>query len=138
MAVQLNNEKVRMGTVLPVRNQKQKFGAARVYFAIKVESEDGRVEQWLMLTVGELEKLPVYDCGEWTEELKKGRLYPFSKEGQAGHKYLLALKTVTWKPDQYEGRIVLLGDKLLEKAAQRAQKNAEDIPEQCMIADLLD
>ena len=138
MAEQINTTKVRMGTVIPVRNLKQKFGAADVYYAVKVESEAGNPEMWLLLTAGELNRLPAYDCGDWADGLKKGRLYPFSKVGTASNKYILNIRATTGKPDEYKDRTVIIGERLLSKSALRAAQNPEDIPEQDLLSDLLD
>ena len=52
-----------MGVALPVYNLGKKIHENLKYFALKVEDEDGKKEEWLLFTEKELNQRSVLDMG---------------------------------------------------------------------------
>lgn len=129
MALELTGRKAVMGAVLPVHNLGRKPRENRKYFAVKVENEDGKKEEWLLFTEKELNRSEL-DMGRLTDMLKPGRLHPHV----VGSRKSFAVKLV-FEKDQ---KTVLIGESVLGTARNRARKNPEDIPCQSRFLDMLD
>lgn len=123
----------KMGNLRKIENTGRRYGnECQVYWSVLVEDESGAgdTERYLMFTPLELEKLPVWDCGEWGKSLKRGRLYPCGLEGRGGH--IL--------PVNYGGDDITLyvSRHMLERSGKRAGNNPEDQPKRSWWRGLLD
>ena len=129
MALKLTNDKVLMGKVLPVFNLGKRKLESEKYFAVKIEDESGKKEEWLLFTEKELERTTI-DMGYITEMWKPGRVHPHNIGGKKSYAVKLLVDNGV--------KTVLIGQSYLDRARERAKKNPEDIPSQSAIADLLD
>lgn len=128
MAEQLDREKVRMGNMILMRNEKRRTNENSEYFALKVENEDGGRERWLLLTRTECARLARFS-GSLVNAMKPGRLYAACD--RRGPLYLVRIGN--WKESA-----VRISTYWLARMEARARKNPEDLPKQGKLADLLD
>lgn len=129
MALKLTRQKVVMGAVLPVHNLGKKPRENKKYFAVKVENEDGKKEEWLLFTEKELNRSEL-NMGYLTDMLKPGRIHPHV----VGSKKSFAVKLLFGNSP----KTVLIGKSVLETARNRARRNPEDIPQQSRFLDMID
>lgn len=118
-----------MGFAIPVANKGRKPHEKSLYFALKVEDQTGKKEEWLLFTKKELER-SVLDMGLVTEAWKPGRVYPHV----VGSRKSFAVKIVT----DAGAKAYLIGASVLESARKRALKNPEDVPKQSILDDMMD
>lgn len=143
MAEHLNNRKIEMGVVLPVKNQQPVFGAAAEYYALKVECESGDPEYWLLFTEHELYSIPVRKGSNWSDKLKLGRLHELSvpgKDSSTPHfgRYLCRIKRPVRGSEEYEEVLLWASGKRMNVALERAKRNPEDVPKQSWFQDMMD
>lgn len=141
MAEQLNEEKVKMGVAIPVKNLNPAISASATYFAIKLEDETGADDNecWILLTTRELYQHVPYDCGKWGEDLKRGRTYECSCRTDKVARCLLKIKRPQYgSPSEYETVILRVSENWIQKGLARAAKNPEDIPNEGWWEDLKD
>lgn len=140
MAEQLNDKKVQMGVIIPVRNLNPKTGSASVYYALKIEHESGdeNTEAWLMFTERELLAAPVYNMGNYSKGFKKGRAYEATGKKYTGRKYFIKIDIPGNEPGTYDTTILYVSNTWIQKGLARAAKNPEDIPNEGWWEDLKD
>ena len=132
MAVQLTDEKMKMGSLVPVQNLTPKLNASTTYYNLKVEDEDGGNERILLITPSGVERLKRFKLGEWQSMMKPGRLYEFSRYGHKEKCYLVLIRV------KGEDRVVRVGEWYLRDGLQRALANPEDVIKQSFLADAMD
>lgn len=131
MAEKLDDSKVRMGTVIAVRNLERGRFESEKYFALKVEDSDGGHEHWLLFTGHELSLFTLFTVEKLTDNLKEGRMYAIS--GRKGvQSYLTRISCGG------EEQVVRIPAHLHAVAMKRAEENPEDIPSQSFLSDLMD
>ena len=141
-AEKLDSTPVRMGYVIPIRNQNKHMLACDTYFAVKTEDITGKREEWLMFSESELYFRPrVLIQGDILDGLKLGRLYGWGEETPTGYaSYIVRLMPPKSWLDRWGTRpaTVLIPYKTYLRALTRTRKNPEDIPSQSRLGDLLD
>jgi hypothetical protein len=141
MAEQLNEKKVQMGVVIPVKNLNPAVSASANYFAVKLEDETGAEDNecWVLLTTRELYQHVPYNCGKWGEDLKRGRTYECSCRTDKVSRCLIKLDRPRFgTSSDYETVILRVSENWLKKGLARAAKNPEDIPNEGWWEDLKD
>ena len=130
MVLKLTKDKVAMGTILPVQNLGKKINENLKYFALKIEDEDGKKEEWLLFTEKEINQRSELDMGYITDMWKPGRIHPHNVGKQKSYAVKILLESTP--------KTILIGKSVLETARKRAKRNPEDIPRQSRLSDLLD
>ena len=111
--------KTKMGVVKRIPNKNPKPFAAKEYYAVWVEDEDGGNNRCIMLTNRELYILPVFHCKECERTSGLiGRLYAIYKS----HSYALALDVGGIR------MLVQVSPGQLKIFERRASINLEDVP----------
>lgn len=140
MAKKLDDTKIKMGNLIQVTNTNKKTGESEYYYAAKMEDQTGKREAWYLLTHNEVERMVVAEL-EGGSDLKPGRRYYRNRIGAKGGWRSFVLLNF---PSQRSGKfttvpkLVTISDALLKRAALRAKRNPEDIPEMGWLEDLKD
>lgn len=130
MAKQLDKRKVRMGSLILMENTKRKATETKTHYALKVEDEDGGNERWLLFREKWLGMETLVSRG-LADKMKAGRLYKATRNEKT-----VSLCRIC---DQYDGAlIIVLTERRLKMAEERAKKHPEDIPVQGKLSDLMD
>lgn len=137
MPKQLNDAKIVMGRAIPMQNSNKARLANDKYYAIKTEDISGDVEQWLMFTRLEIDKFPRVNF-DMADNMKLGRIYNISPADKDTVRYIISIEVPDEADKEYSKITIMIPAGVALKGLRRAKKNPEDIPEQSMLADLLD
>lgn len=131
MAELLEDEKVRLGAVIKVKNSEEGATQNKVYYAIQVEDQNGNNECCMLLTEKEYNKL---SCINPTEKLLKeftpGRIYPIT-HGKRNSNWIRLI-------DDNLEFLVQMSDKLIIHAISRGDKHPKSTTKKSFMEDLLD
>jgi hypothetical protein len=151
------NVKVTAGKLIKVYNQKRRVltQAKNWYYALWIEDHDGGNERCIMLTGKELENVEhrasknQEDCivrGSdsalrlesvlWDRKGRTVRVYNKNRKHWKANTYYVAVIVENENGDNE--RCLLFTEYELNRAEDRAKKNAEDIPSKGFLADLFD
>lgn len=121
-----------MGILTKTDNKQRKANESTSYYALKAENASSDKEFWMLFTAKEAARIPSVDS-DLKGKLSQGRLYKMHPSN-AKHSYYLCLVFIENKGDV----ILRLSNALVARAARRAERNIEDIPDQSWLSDLLD
>ena len=141
MAVQLTNDSIKMGYVLPVANMGMKSKELPKYYALKIEDEDGGNERWILLSFNDLISRQILHLDGFSPKLgKKLKFSIGSKEYQFINVHLCEDTKFKNGVELKSGDNVILTftDYIINRGLNRASKNQEDIPNQSLWNDLKD
>ena len=128
---QLEDKKVKLGSLIKVKNTNKRKLENDVYVALQVEDLNGDNERCLLFTEIEIADMEKVQC-DWIEkDLVAGRIYPIT----IGNRQTNLIKVFNQNDST---KLFRVSNTQLKRAEKRAAKNPEDLTKKSWFTNLID